>query len=146
MTAGPADLEFLGYDRFQIVWQPDPEDPNTAADEEAHCYKMRQLGATWWESESAEFYASREVGSSTEEEKFIITGWPAGGGVWVLNGTVAEAGRKQAGMAFNAFNMEERSKIIEKLGGAFYANPKDCPDLDLAEPEDPVVQSRDEEL
>lgn len=43
MTAGPADLEFLGYDRFQIVWQPDPEDPNTAADEEAHCYKSTDL-------------------------------------------------------------------------------------------------------
>jgi hypothetical protein len=39
MRAGPADLEFLGYDRFQLVPRPDPKDPNTTADEEAHCYK-----------------------------------------------------------------------------------------------------------
>jgi hypothetical protein len=66
------------------------------------------------------------------EEKFIITGWPVGGGVWVLSSTASEASAKNAGMAFNASTMEERCKIIEKLGGRFYANPKDCPDLDLA--------------
>jgi hypothetical protein len=93
---------------------------------------VRQLGAKWWESETAEFYGSWETRTRTNwDDKFIITGWPAGGGVWVLNGTIREATKKHAGMAFNAFNMEERSKIIEKLGGTFYTNPKDCPDLDL---------------
>jgi hypothetical protein len=45
MKAGPADLEFLGYDRFQVVWKPDPEDPGAAADEEAHCYKSTEFAA-----------------------------------------------------------------------------------------------------
>ncbi len=35
-------------------------------------------------------------------------------------------------MLFNAYSMEERCIWIEKLGGTFYADPKDCPDLDLA--------------
>lgn len=39
MVAAAVDLEFLGYDRFQPVPRPDPKDPNTAADEEAHCNK-----------------------------------------------------------------------------------------------------------
>ena len=34
-------------------------------------------------------------------------------------------------MLFNAYTMDERCNIIEQLGGTFYANPKDCPDLDL---------------
>ncbi len=34
-------------------------------------------------------------------------------------------------MLFNAYTMDERCSIIEQLGGTFYANPKDCPDLDL---------------
>ncbi|KAK1768175.1 hypothetical protein QBC33DRAFT_536455 [Phialemonium atrogriseum] len=32
----------------------------------------------------------------------------------------------------NAYNMEERCKVIEQLGGTFYAEPRECPDLDLA--------------
>jgi hypothetical protein len=39
MMAAVVDLEFLGYDRFEPVPRPDPKDPNTAADEEAHCNK-----------------------------------------------------------------------------------------------------------
>ena len=38
------------------------------------------------------------------------------------------AGKKNAGMLFNAHVMEERCNIIEQLGGASYANPKDFPD------------------
>src|SRR6478752_2930724 len=39
MMAAAVDLEFLGYGRFESVPRPDPKDPNTAADEEAHCNK-----------------------------------------------------------------------------------------------------------
>ena len=58
-------------------------------------------------------------------------GWPAGGGVWILSEDGEIAGKKHAGMLFNAYTMDERCNIIEQLGGTFYANPKDCPDLDL---------------
>ncbi|KAK3305283.1 uncharacterized protein B0T15DRAFT_398433 [Chaetomium strumarium] len=132
MRAATVDLEFLGYGRFEPVLRPDPKDPNTAADEEAHCNKMRQLGARWWESEHAWARSFREVHAVPLEEKFIATGWPAGGGVWVLSGDVEAASEKNAGMLFNAYTMEERCNVIEKLGATFYANPKDCPDLDLA--------------
>ena len=42
------------------------------------------------------------------------------------------AAEKHTGMLFNAYSMEERCKVIELLGGTFYADPKDCLDLDLA--------------
>ncbi len=93
---------------------------------------MRQLGAEWWESEHAWAASLMEVRAGSPEEEFIATGWPAGGGVWVLSEDSEAASGKHAGMLFNAYTMEERCKIIEKLGGTFYANPKDCPDLDLA--------------
>lgn len=93
---------------------------------------MRQLGAEWWESEHAWAANQRVVRQIPQKKTFIATGWPAGGGVWVLSEDQEVASMKQAGMLFNAFTMEERCKIIEQLGGTFYANPKDCPDLDLA--------------
>jgi len=73
-----------------------------------------------------------EVRAGPLEEGFIATGWPAGGGVWVLSEDIEAASGKHAGMLFNAYTMEERCNIMEKLGGAFHANSNDCPDLDLA--------------
>jgi hypothetical protein len=93
---------------------------------------VRQLGAQWWESELAWAESLREVRADLPEEEFIAAGWPAGGGVWVLSGDIEAACGKHAGMLFNAYTMEERCNMIEKLGGTFYANPQDCPDLDLA--------------
>ncbi|KXX78445.1 hypothetical protein MMYC01_201423 [Madurella mycetomatis] len=132
-AASAVEIEFLGYGRFQQVPRPDPTNPDTAADEESHCNKMRQLGAKWWRSEHAWFADRRKVSPYGRIwESFLATGWPAGGGVWVLSEDKEVAGRKGAGRLFNARTMEERCKIIEQLGGTFYANPKDCPDLDLA--------------
>jgi hypothetical protein len=54
-------------------------------------------------------------------------GWPAQGGVWIFSEEEI-AGKKNAGMLFNAHVMEERCNIIEQLGGASYANQKDFPD------------------
>jgi hypothetical protein len=39
LDAATVDLDFLGYGRFETIPRPDPKDPNTAADEEAHCNK-----------------------------------------------------------------------------------------------------------
>ena len=63
--------------------------------------------------------------------RFISTVWSDEGGVWVLTATNNVDGGKGAGMFFNAYTREERCTWIEKLGGIFYADPKDCPDLDL---------------
>lgn len=45
--------------------------------------------------------------------------------------TEAGAGDIGAAIVHNAYTMEERCRIIEELGGTFYADPKDCPYLDL---------------
>ncbi|RAL09284.1 uncharacterized protein BO97DRAFT_427554 [Aspergillus homomorphus CBS 101889] len=59
------------------------------------------------------------------------SGWAATGGVWVLHCTRAKAARKGASRNHIAATMEERCQVIEKLGGVFYANPRDCLHLDL---------------
>jgi hypothetical protein len=41
LLASAVELEFLGYGRFKPVPRPDPTDPGTAADEEAHCNKSK---------------------------------------------------------------------------------------------------------
>lgn len=54
------------------------------------------------------------------------------GVVWALHTTVEEATKKGIGLVHNAYNMEERCRVIEHIGGIFYADPKDCPYLDLS--------------
>ncbi|KAL6804823.1 hypothetical protein GGI42DRAFT_323007 [Trichoderma sp. SZMC 28013] len=65
------------------------------------------------------------------EKPFIKVGWPAGGGVWVLNITENEAITRGVGIIYNASDMEHRCRLIEQLGGVFFENPKDWLDLDL---------------
>lgn len=50
----------------------------------------------------------------------------------MLKTTKDEASRKGVAIIYNAYNMEERCKAIKQVGGVFYADPKDCLDLDLA--------------
>lgn len=66
-----------------------------------------------------------------DTDSFLKVGWPAGGGVWVLKTTVGVADEKGAAIILNAYSMEERCKAIEQLGRVYYADAKDCPDLDL---------------
>ena len=67
----------------------------------------------------------------TPRPRFIKVGWPAGGGVWVLNITEHEAWDRDAGVVHYAHDMEERCRVIERLGGVFYENPKDWLDVEL---------------
>jgi hypothetical protein len=87
---------------------------------------VRQLGAIWWESEDAYEWSNFEG-----DEPFVKVGYPITGGVWVLKMTMEEAAEKGVGIIYNAVNMEERCMVIEKLGGVFYPDPKECPDLGL---------------
>ncbi|PTB46640.1 hypothetical protein M441DRAFT_126913 [Trichoderma asperellum CBS 433.97] len=120
------ELSFLGLDRFRSIPRPSLSEPNATAEEDAHCDKMRQLGAQWWKTE-ADYRAYRYQPHYME----VIAGWPAGGGVWVFKTSDTKARVRGAAIIHNAFNMEERCKAIEQLGGVFFENPKDCPDLDL---------------
>ncbi|KAL6859304.1 hypothetical protein J3F83DRAFT_749680 [Trichoderma novae-zelandiae] len=125
------ELEFLGLDRFHNTPRPSISDPTAAAEEEeTHCNKMRQLGATWFKNEH-EYMKHLIYPDLTDMDFTFHVGWPAGGGVWVLTVSRATAKTTSAAIIHNAFNMEERCKAIEQLGGRFYENPKDCRSLDL---------------
>jgi hypothetical protein len=151
-------LDFLELDRFHNK-RPSTSNADSKSDEEAHCDRskfqppqqlcksegtylsllkwqmlipavtVRQLGATWWRSERAYILSQLEYPTSTDS--FIRVGLPAGGGVWVLKTTLDGAEEKGAAIIQNAYGMEEWCRVIEQIGGVFYANAKDCPDLDL---------------
>lgn len=53
------------------------------------------------------------------------------GGAWVWNTTKLDVNGVSGAQLQNACTMQERCMIIEKLGGKFYADLKDCPFLDL---------------
>ncbi|KAF4339669.1 hypothetical protein FBEOM_6452 [Fusarium beomiforme] len=121
-----AELEFLGLDRFNPS-----NKSNNREEEEAHCAKMRQLGAKWYRNPDHKFYSGEKLRNGDPDAPLLFVGWPADGGVWALSTNLSQSARKGLGRIGNAFTMEERCKIIEQLGGTFYADPKDCPHLDL---------------
>ncbi|KAH8812878.1 hypothetical protein F5884DRAFT_786582 [Xylogone sp. PMI_703] len=118
------ELDFLQINRFH-----DTIRSQNPVEEEAHCDRMRKLGATWWQG--MEDYYKDKFTSPSPYKPVLVVGWPANGGVWVLKTTRTESGTSGVGRIFNAYNMEERCYAIEQLGGTFYADPKDCPDLSL---------------
>ncbi|GCB28263.1 hypothetical protein AAWM_11148 [Aspergillus awamori] len=123
------ELDFLGLDRFRTTERPSKSDPNWQAKEEAHCDRMRRLGARWVETNYDLFELM--VSEREDTDPYICVGWPAEGGVWVLNTTYGRAIDLGTAIIYNANNMEERCEMIKILGGIFYQDPKDCPYLDL---------------
>ncbi|KAJ5888354.1 hypothetical protein N7495_008395 [Penicillium taxi] len=124
--------EFLQLDLFNNMLRPSPSDPEWQAKENAHCDRMRRLGATWWKNDHEEDYD--ELFGHYEkkwEKKYTRIGWPTGGGVWAWQTTQMEAAKQGGGKLLSARTMDERCKLIEMLGGVFFADPKDCPYLDL---------------
>jgi len=65
------------------------------------------------------------------EDDIHFFGVSSEGGLWVLAIDRLEGWEKGVGRIENAANMEEKCKEIEKLGGVFYANPRDCSLLDF---------------
>ncbi|KAI1399294.1 hypothetical protein F4819DRAFT_465535 [Hypoxylon fuscum] len=117
------EMDFLQLDRFHIAMRS----PNQK-EEDIHCFNMRKLGATWWESEEA--YARRAMEFDRSKNPVTFVGWPASGGVWVLRTTNGAASERGVGRIHNALHMEERCRVIREMGGVFYANPRDGLDLD----------------
>lgn len=116
-----AELEFLGLDRFE------PSDrAQSQEDEEAHCARMRKLGARWHPDDWEEFKATYE-----DDTPRLFVGWTVKGGAWALHTTKLASKENGLGSIGNALTMYERCKMIEQFGGVFYADPKDCPYLDL---------------
>lgn len=121
------ELDFLELDRFRNTERL-PGAARGSPEEEAHCDRMRQLGALWWPN-TDDHSLWRAAG--VRDGPYIKVGWPAGGGVWVLSTIDGEAGDRGVAIIDNAYNMDERCKALEQLGAVFYENPKDCPDLYL---------------
>jgi len=120
------ELEFLGIDRFEPSDKPD--DPEN---EEAHCAKLRQLGAHWFRDPDHKLRYGQKYRNKEPDAPVLYVGWPSSGGVWALSTNLTQSARKGLGRIDNAFTMEERCKMIEKLGGTFYPDPSHCPYLDL---------------
>lgn len=96
---------------------------------------MRQLGAAWWNSEHEWFLDMLDENNPSRKPTYLHVGWPSTGGVWVLKisgpNADSEASDLGTGRIHNAYDMDEKSAVIKKLGGVFYNYPQDCPDLDL---------------
>lgn len=129
------ELGFVGLDRFGFGFHSTLRSWDSV-EEDAHCAKMWLLGATWWRSERA--YAEKhlpELNPEGPDKKTVVVGWPSGpdggAGVWVLRTTYDEGVQKGVGRVKNAGSMDERCRVIERLGGVFYARPEECPGLDL---------------
>jgi hypothetical protein len=123
-TYNGIELSFLGLNRFNGALRT--HDP---VEEDAHCSRMTKLGAVWFESDQAWGY--HMVRPRKPDEIVTVTGWPTGGGVWVLKTTLEQSKQRGLGRISNALNMDERCKMIKMLDGSFYSDPKKCPDLDL---------------
>ncbi|KAK1449961.1 hypothetical protein CMEL01_07297 [Colletotrichum melonis] len=124
------DLEFLQLDRFEPTLRSEDQ-----AEEDAHCLRMRMLGAVWFDSEyPRELEDYSKLGDypiTSRRSDHVIAGYPSTGGAWVLR-VFEEDGRSMGvGRIKNARNMEERCSVIQKLGGVFYEDPFESPELDL---------------
>lgn len=121
------DLDFLGLPRFESCDKSEDKEA-----EDRHCALMRKLGA--WSVQSVDDYIFEDILGTQKSgsRTLVIAAWPKNAeGVWVLAVDEDEAGGKGVGAVWNAFTMDERCKIVEKLGGEFYQNPADCPHLNL---------------
>jgi hypothetical protein len=121
------ELQFLNPDRVRPTNRSED-----AQEEEAHCARMRQLGARWYRD------PYEQVNDETSGIKILqfYVDWPVNGGVWAIQATSAQSNLKGLGRINNAFTMEERWQAIKDLGGTFCTEPKNCPYLDLNDSKD----------
>ncbi|KAM7205919.1 hypothetical protein V8F33_000749 [Rhypophila sp. PSN 637] len=134
------ELDFLGLPRFDTL--PPSSDPE---EEDALCAKLLHLGAEWWPSLPAKYAYEGAmnyppgsgpepppgVNSLRHEKKIYFFAVTSEGGLWALAVDKEEGTKKGLGRIENSANMEEKYKQMEKLGGVFYANPRDCRFLDF---------------
>ncbi|KAI9802129.1 MAG: hypothetical protein M1833_002050 [Piccolia ochrophora] len=125
----PVELFYTGLDRFNDVPKSSAQ-----AEEDAFCDQLRKVGAQFYNlpPEWREGYVwCDELDSCADpvERVPLVLGFTVEGGVWVLD---MSDGYDQfgpgAGGLFNALTMEERCAVIEKLGGKFCSDMKECPE------------------
>ncbi|KAM7214026.1 hypothetical protein V8F06_010598 [Rhypophila decipiens] len=109
------------------------------------CDKLLHLGAEWWPSLPDKYAYEGTMnyppGSGPEPppgvkslrhaKKVYFFAVASEGGLWALAVDKDEGRRKGVGRIENSPNMEEKCKQMDKLGGVFYANQRDCHFLDF---------------
>lgn len=122
----PMELDFLNLPRCDTV--SPSSDP---AVEDAFCARLQLLGAKWFPTmahkheHDADKILRVRVPPFVDDDIYFFGVSPEGG-VWVLAIDRLEGREKGVGRIENAANMEDKCKEIEKWGGVFYANPRDC--------------------
>ena len=115
------EIGWLGLDKMR-----ERQTSRTQPEEDEFCRKLRHVGAKWWEYPGQELSIENTIKTAPIGELDIETGRPStGGGVWVLT-KQCDKGRAAVRQCRS---MDERSRMIEELGGKFYHNPEDCEDL-----------------
>ncbi|KAH7628040.1 hypothetical protein B0T09DRAFT_269223 [Sordaria sp. MPI-SDFR-AT-0083] len=143
LCAGKAEMEFLGLGKVKEDVLRSMKDRE---DEDQLCERMRLLGAPefdgyfdmepygamiLWRGEPHNMCNRQDYGRSG----VMLFGWPKSGvGVWVLKldwrGLDEVGGMERLRNKTNV-DMETQSRMIEQLGGSFYADPAQCPELDF---------------
>ena len=141
LCAGKPEMEFLGLGQVKEDVLRNMRDRE---EEDQLCERMRLLGA----QEHDGYYDASVFntvimgggdGHSCGRYDYMrsgvtLFGWPEAGGVWVLklNGRElgAVGGMERLRNETNV-DMETQSQLIEELGGRFYADPVECPELDF---------------
>jgi hypothetical protein len=132
----PVEMSALGIDRFH-----DSDRALEQADEDAFCTRLRKYGASFWELPPRWPYPvnwcqNMDACVKPTKEVRVEVGFPASGGVWVLDTSQGWVGLypKSAGLR-NSLTMDERCEVLKNLGGRFCEDIQVCPELDaLLEP------------
>jgi hypothetical protein len=109
-----------------------------ATEENEFCERLQKLGPIWYEDELWYRYSTNgytpdipcfypeKCPIPTAQKPPVFYGYPSTGGLWVLELVHwKEKWRIGMGKLNNVFTMDERSKVIEMLGGKFYADSEE---------------------
>jgi hypothetical protein len=127
-NADIVDMAFLGFDRFSPPTHRFPSDEQAKEDEFAR--ELLKTGGKLWANQRR--FAQVGMGweeAEGEERMCRFFGWERGG-VWALCFDVDDEEQPEAGRLKLAVTMEERCRILEKLGARFFADPKECEGLE----------------
>lgn len=134
LCAGRPEMEFLG---LAEVTEDVLRNMRDREEEDRLCERMRLLGA----QENDGYYdmvgnglSCTRYGYKHRRRGVTLFGWPKAGGVWVLrldNRQLKAVGGMEALRDETNVDMETQSRLIEELGGRFYADPVECRELDF---------------
>ncbi|KAL9624081.1 MAG: hypothetical protein Q9160_001603 [Pyrenula sp. 1 TL-2023] len=152
----PVMLDHLGLDRMHDVPRPSSQSEedilcirmrsigaeyfDNQHDLEFAWYHRRRLAPkTWWLNEyssgdlNEDLYEAFMKSKTKEEIRLVMKGpvpivhcWPETGGVWVRPTYEWGEDAVDQGLMRKARTMEELCRAVEKSGGEFYEDPKDC--------------------